>query len=158
MTKPYDEQAGFRKKAGEKDFKIRRVGGRSQPAAEPARDSGWTLLDQVAGKKPAPAVEPDAQIVAAPTAAGTAFASTAPAPVAAASTAVPTATRPVTPEAPPPEAAPVRPRFRSLLSGQPEHATEAVSGAYNGTPLKALLRRIAERQAMNRPSGFDEWR
>jgi len=155
MTKPYDEQAGFRKKTGEKDFKIRRVGGRSQPAAEPARDSGWTLLDQVAGKKPAPAVEPEGRTVAAPPAA---LASAAPEPVATASTAVPTATRPVAPEAAPPEAAPVRPRFRSLLSGQPEHATEAVSGAYNGTPLKALLRRIAERQAMNRPSGFDEWR
>lgn len=155
MTKPYDEQAGFRKKAGERDFKIRRVGGRSQPAAEPARDSGWTLLDQVAGKKPAPAAEPEGRTVAAPPAA---LASAAPEPVAAASTAVPTATRPVAPEAPPAAPAPARPRFRSLLSGQPEHATEAVSGAYNGTPLKALLRRIAERQAMNRPSGFDEWR
>ncbi|MFP1683013.1 hypothetical protein ACLD0W_10895 [Alloalcanivorax sp. C16-1] len=153
MTKPYDEQAGFRKKTGEKDFKIRRVGGRSQPAAEPARDSGWTLLDQVAGKTPTVAVEPEP-----PAAAPAAFASAAPAPVAAASTAVPAATRPVAAGTAAPEPVAARPRFRSLLSGQPEHATEAVSGAYNGTPLKALLRRIAERQAMNRPSGFDEWR
>lgn len=150
MTKPYDEQAGFRKKAGEKDFKIRRVGGRSQPAAEPARDSGWTLLDQVAGKKPAPAskAEPEVPAMAAQS---SPFASAA---VAAAATVPAVAARPAEPVDEPA----ARPRFRSLLSGQPEHATEAVSGAYNGTPLKALLRRIAERQAMNRPSGFDEWR
>ncbi|MEO1903451.1 MAG: hypothetical protein ABGX87_16995 [Alcanivorax sp.] len=156
MTKPYDEQAGFRKKAGEKDFKIRRVGGRSQPAAEPARDSGWTLLDQVAGKKPAPAstAEPEVPAMAAQS---SPFASAPPAPVAAAATASAVPAVAARPAEPVDEPA-ARPRFRSLLSGQPEHATEAVSGAYNGTPLKALLRRIAERQAMNRPSGFDEWR
>ncbi|MCC4309443.1 hypothetical protein LL252_12775 [Alcanivorax marinus] len=104
----------------------------------------------MAGKKPAPAskAEPEVPAMAAQS---SPFASAA---VAAAATVPAVAARPAEPVDEPA----ARPRFRSLLSGQPEHATEAVSGAYNGTPLKALLRRIAERQAMNRPSGFDEWR
>ncbi|MBL7249484.1 hypothetical protein [Alloalcanivorax marinus] len=135
MNRQYDEQDGFRRKAGERDFKIRPVSGRpSQAESAAPRASGWTLLDQVAGGEggdPAPSPQVQHREEPAPM--------TSPAPMAAAE--------------------PARPRFRSLLSRAAEEAsTETVENAYNGTPLKALLRRIAERQAVNRPFGTDAWR
>ena len=82
MTKQYDEQDGFRRKTGERDFNIRPVGGRaSQPESAVPRASGWTLLDQVAGgesgdsasrpqiqvrEEPAPLAMPAQQAVAEP--------------------------------------------------------------------------------------------
>lgn len=131
MTKHYDEQDGFRKKTGESDFKLRAVGPRAEPA-RPATDGDWTLLDQVAGRHQPPAAVGDG----APAVADDPLPAE---PVASADTVA-------------------RPRFRSLLSASPSPSTEAVSGAYNGTPLKSLLRRIAERQAKTRPPGFDAWR
>lgn len=135
MNNQYDEQDGFRRKAGERDFKIRPVGGRaSQPANAPSRASEWSLLDQVAGGEggdPAPSPRVQQREQPAPI--------TAPAPMAAAE--------------------PAQPRFRSLLSAAAVEApAETEESAYNGTPLKALLRRIAERQAVNRPFGSDAWR
>lgn len=132
MTRHYDEQDGFRKKTGERDFRIRPVGDRPKPS-QPAPEGGWTLLDQVAGSRPSEAEAKKSQ-------------------PAAVSDAAPAIEPPAAP------AVATRPRFRSLLSAQPQPSTEAVSGAYNGTPLKSLLRRIAERQAKNRPPGFDAWR
>ena len=151
MPKSYDEQSGFRKKTGEKDFKIRRVGGRSESAATPTsstRDTGWTLLDQVAGKPRSEMPEERPAGFATATVGASAAVSAPPEPI------------PPEPVAPAgaPEPAATSQRFRSLLSGPVERSPQAVSGAYNGTPLKALLRRIAERQASHRPAGFDEWR
>ncbi|HCE40448.1 MAG: hypothetical protein CL551_02665 [Alcanivorax sp.] len=135
MTKQYDEQDGFRRKTGERDFNIRPVGGRaSQPESAVPRASGWTLLDQVAGGESGDsASRPQIQVREEPA--------------------------PLAMPAQQAVAEPARPRFRSLLSGAAaEPSRETVEDAYNGTPLKALLRRIAERQAVNRPSGFDAWR
>lgn len=149
----YDEQDGFRKKSQEKDFRIRKTA-----KAPKARTSGWSLLDQVAGERSAdsvPNVSPHArQEIVNP------VRSRAPAePVVGAER--PAAQRGAAHH----EQVASKPvftqdtgRFDNFLSRTKSTEVE-ISDAHNGTPLKALLKNIAQtRSQSSEGSNWDKWR
>lgn len=151
----YDEQDGFRRKSQEKDFRIRKTA-----KAPAARTSGWSLLDQVAGERTVDResnVSPHArpEIV-------TPVRSRTPAP---AEPMVATQRGAAQRSAAQHEEVASTPvftqdagRFDNFLSRNKSTEVET-SDAHNGTPLKALLKNIAQTRLQGSQEGsWDTWR